>query len=207
MQAQSTGQVQQSRAGDLLYVVDGKVIGQRATLDAAALGVNVGRITVLSPAAARARYGEPGANGAVVIITRRQVQTPNPPVLNRPRARDTVRVEAVPIVVAGVPVDTARVMTAVRPQYDSGRIELRARETPAPVTGTDPVIIIDGVRQTPARPLIVIDGQVFTGGQNDLRLIDPATIDRIEVLKGEAALRMYGERARDGAIIITLKRD
>ncbi|MEX2281345.1 MAG: M56 family metallopeptidase, partial [Gemmatimonadota bacterium] len=125
VQAQPTGQVQQSpRTGDLLYVVDGKVIGQRATLDAAALGVNVGRITVLSPAAARARYGVQGANGAVVIITRRQVQPFNPPVLKGPRAtRDTVRTGADSIVVSGVPLDTTRVLARTFARGDSlGRV-------------------------------------------------------------------------------------
>jgi hypothetical protein len=212
--AQTPPRVEQTRAGDMLYVVDGKVIGQRATLDAAALGVNVGRITVLNPAAARARYGVQGANGAVVIITRRQVQPFNPPVLNRPRAaRDTVRTGADPIVVSGVPRDTTGVLarTIVRVDSlgrvvtDSATIVLRALSEQA---RSEPVIVVDGVRQQRPGPIIIVDGKVVDVSVSDLEtIIGRDEIDRIEVIKGEAAVKLYGEAARNGVITIYRKRD
>ena len=36
--------------------------------------------------------------------------------------------------------------------------------------------------------------------------IDPNTIDKLEVFKGEKAIMRYGERAKNGAIVITLKK-
>ena len=48
-------------------------------------------------------------------------------------------------------------------------------------------------------PLFVIDGVVT---DITLNKIDPATIESVTVIKGEAALNKYGEEARDGAIII-----
>ena len=55
-----------------------------------------------------------------------------------------------------------------------------------------------------AKPLYVIDG-VVSENQN-IENINPATIQSINVLKGESAVQKYGEKAKDGAIEITLKK-
>jgi beta-lactamase regulating signal transducer with metallopeptidase domain len=56
-------------------------------------------------------------------------------------------------------------------------------------------------------PLIVIDGEVKPEGFS-LRGagITPERIERIEVLKGEAAVRLYGSRAERGALSITTRK-
>jgi TonB family protein len=51
-------------------------------------------------------------------------------------------------------------------------------------------------------PLIIVDGVVMKG---DLKDIDPQTIERIEVVKGAAASRIHGPRAKNGVIQITTK--
>lgn len=191
---------QAPRTGDMLYVVDGKVIGTRAALDATALGVTVGKITVLSPAAARARYGAQGANGAVVITSqpvnkteeaRAKVPPFNPPVLKRPP--EVIRV------------DTARSVTGVRMQPDS----LAVVEVRGTVRIDEPMIIVDGVIQERGsnNPIIMIDGVLMQGAVSGIRQLDPNTIESVEVIKGEAAVRLYGERARNGVITIKTKRD
>ena len=55
-----------------------------------------------------------------------------------------------------------------------------------------------------AKPLYVIDGIVQESAHLDK--IDPKTITTIDVLKGEAATRLYGEKGKDGVILITLKK-
>jgi TonB-dependent SusC/RagA subfamily outer membrane receptor len=56
-------------------------------------------------------------------------------------------------------------------------------------------------------PLYVIDGVVVSPESMDLvRELDPATIDRIEVVKGAAAERLFGARGAKGVIRITTKR-
>jgi TonB family protein len=57
----------------------------------------------------------------------------------------------------------------------------------------------------PIRPLIVID-DVVKGVDFDLSTINPDDIESISVLKGEIAIEYYGEDAKDGAVIITLKK-
>ncbi len=52
-------------------------------------------------------------------------------------------------------------------------------------------------------PLVIVDGVILEGiGLEGLEGIDPESIERIEVLKGEAATSIYGPRGADGVIQI-----
>jgi len=53
-------------------------------------------------------------------------------------------------------------------------------------------------------PLIVIDGEEKTVGF-DLQSIVPDQIERIEVLKDEAAIKKFGEKGANGVILIKMK--
>lgn len=53
-------------------------------------------------------------------------------------------------------------------------------------------------------PLIYLDGKKIT--TEELKNIAPNTIEKIDVIKNESAVKLYGEEAHDGAIIITLKK-
>ncbi|WP_201984794.1 TonB-dependent receptor plug domain-containing protein [Hymenobacter rubidus] len=52
-------------------------------------------------------------------------------------------------------------------------------------------------------PLCVVDGKLMQ--EQDLKSINPNDIEALQVLKGAAATALYGSRAANGAIIITLK--
>lgn len=55
------------------------------------------------------------------------------------------------------------------------------------------------------RPLVVLDGEIRSLSAADVRTLDPGDIERVEIIKGQAALGLYGEEARNGAIVITTK--
>lgn len=59
-----------------------------------------------------------------------------------------------------------------------------------------------------AMPLIIVDGVIFADGNAEAIIDDlnPDLIESIEVIKGGAAEALYGERAADGVIKITLKK-
>jgi outer membrane cobalamin receptor len=63
-----------------------------------------------------------------------------------------------------------------------------------------------------SQPLLVVDGAVLnTPTQEEfdkqIKSIDPNTIDKIDVLKGEAATKSpYGEKGLNGVISITTKK-
>ncbi len=59
------------------------------------------------------------------------------------------------------------------------------------------------VRSDGAQPIYIVDGVIV---RNGLSNIDALDIDKIEVIKGDAAVQLYGERARNGVISITTKR-
>ncbi len=55
-----------------------------------------------------------------------------------------------------------------------------------------------------AQALVVVDGKEIPHDQ--LSAIAPDRIESINVLKGEKAVALYGERAKEGAIIVTMKK-
>lgn len=52
-------------------------------------------------------------------------------------------------------------------------------------------------------PLIIVDGVELTGKMDD---IDPTTIESITVLKDQSGVKLYGEKAKDGVILISTKK-
>lgn len=55
------------------------------------------------------------------------------------------------------------------------------------------------------QPIIYVDGVWFENGQMAIDMINPDDIDRIEVLKGPEALKLYGTEGANGVIQIFTK--
>jgi len=53
-------------------------------------------------------------------------------------------------------------------------------------------------------PLFVLDGRILND-QAEVRSIDPARIDNVQVLKGAAAVDRFGAAGANGVVLITLK--
>ncbi len=95
----------------------------------------------------------------------------------------------------------------------SGGISVRLRGISSISSSSEPLYIIDGVIINNSTNRVTntsgnYDGQNFVGtiGQNRLADINPADIDRIEVLNGAAAAAIYGSRANAGVVQIFTKR-
>jgi outer membrane receptor protein involved in Fe transport len=88
----------------------------------------------------------------------------------------------------------------------SGRLQLRGVTSVS--QGNEPLVYIDGVRlstqRTPAAA--AFDGRNTRVSGFSWNDIDPANVDRIEVIKGAAATSMYGTEASGGVIQIFTKR-
>ncbi len=54
-------------------------------------------------------------------------------------------------------------------------------------------------------PYIIVDGSPIDNAK--LKDIDPKTIDHMDVLKDKSAIEKYGEKAKDGVILITTKKN
>lgn len=85
----------------------------------------------------------------------------------------------------------------------AGGISVRLRGPSTIVGSSDPLYIIDGVIvNNDSRQLIDLGGY----SQNRLVDLNPADIDRIEVIKGAAAAAIYGSRANNGVVQIFTKK-
>jgi len=60
-------------------------------------------------------------------------------------------------------------------------------------------------KQMPENTLIFVDGKATT--HIEMTAINPNTIQSVNVLKGESAIKKYGEKAANGVIEITLKKN
>ncbi len=95
----------------------------------------------------------------------------------------------------------------------AGGISVKLRGTSSVNSSTDPLYIIDGVVVNNSTTRVTnassnYDGGTFVGniGQNRMVDINPADIERIEVLNGAAAAAIYGSRANAGVIQIFTKK-
>ncbi|MEJ7810985.1 MAG: TonB-dependent receptor [Gemmatimonadaceae bacterium] len=86
-----------------------------------------------------------------------------------------------------------------------GGVSVRLRGTSSIISGSDPLYIVDGV---------IIDNSSATlrdlgsrsNVQNRLADLNPADIERIEIIRGAAAAALYGSRANNGVVQIFTKR-
>ena len=86
-----------------------------------------------------------------------------------------------------------------------GGISVRMRGTSSFISGSDPLYIVDGV---------IIDNSSVqlrdlgsrSNVQNRLADLNPADIERIEIVRGAAAAALYGSRANNGVVQIFTKR-
>ncbi|HTE07782.1 MAG TPA: SusC/RagA family TonB-linked outer membrane protein [Flavitalea sp.] len=95
----------------------------------------------------------------------------------------------------------------------AGGISVRLRGISSISSSSEPLYIVDGVIVNNATTRVTntssnYDGANFVGtiGQNRMVDINPADIERIEVLNGAAAAAIYGSRANAGVIQIFTKR-
>lgn len=95
----------------------------------------------------------------------------------------------------------------------AGGISVRLRGISSVNSSSEPLYIVDGVIVNNATNRVTntsanYDGTNFVGtiGQNRLVDINPADIERVEVLNGAAAAAIYGSRANAGVVQIFTKR-
>jgi TonB-dependent SusC/RagA subfamily outer membrane receptor len=88
------------------------------------------------------------------------------------------------------------------PLYDSDETTLI---TPAPIYSPhDSAAIAPPHIAGQKYPMVILDGKEIT--QEQLYTISPQTVERVDILKGKAAIALYGEKAGNGVMIIQLKK-
>jgi TonB-dependent SusC/RagA subfamily outer membrane receptor len=86
-----------------------------------------------------------------------------------------------------------------------GGISVRLRGTNSFIAGSDPLYIVDGtIIDNGSAQLTDLGGR--SNPQNRLADINPADIERVEIIRGAAAAALYGSRANNGVVQIFTKR-
>ena len=75
------------------------------------------------------------------------------------------------------------------------------KESPS---STGPLSIVNASDRSLANTLVIVDGR--QGDRKLLETIDPSDIESISVLKGGSATNVYGEKGKNGVIIVTKKK-
>lgn len=132
-------------------------------------------ISVLKDVSATDTYGVRAKDGVIIITSKGTIAAPE--------SANTPAMKEITVVGYG----TQR----------KGDIEVIGRSDAGVVIRT-----VDG-KSDGKTPLIILDGKEIAN--DEMQDIDPETIESISVLKDATATATYGERAKDGAIIITSK--
>lgn len=101
----------------------------------------------------------------------------------------------------GVRIDSASVITIVKTQ-DSTRVVVDASlHGPG-----QPYKLLNGSVIGAKDPLFIVDGQEMPNGEGALKTLDPNDIESVNILKDRSAEEKYGEKGRNGVIIINTKK-
>ncbi len=176
-----------SPVGSPLIIVDGVIQSEDTRLsDLQALDID--HVEVVKGERARELYGERARDGVVEITTRGGAAADNGTGAD---GQEFTVVEVAPSDAAAGPDRGLEIDDIVTP----GIIAHPGRD------GTVTVIVPPGDMPD---PLIVVDGVIQAAGAalSDVGTLD---IEHVEIVRGESALELYGERARHGVIEITTK--
>lgn len=165
-----------------LLIIDGKIDLKR---DFEAIDPNsIQEIHVLKGTAALTKYGAQAKDGAIEMTTKGYAATLSGKMEKLKLERDTVRLRSV--VVKG---------------YNSNGTQNAAQQD----TSKAKAIIFRGVKKEGAQPLIVVDGVAQAKAYDLGKDISPDKIESITVVKDASAEHLYGEKGKDGVIMITTK--
>lgn len=86
-----------------------------------------------------------------------------------------------------------------------GRFEIQIRGQNSITSGNEPLYVIDGIPML-SNALEGTFSNTSNGGGNPLQSLNPADVERIEVLKDADATAIYGSRGANGVVLITTKK-
>ena len=123
--------------------------------------------------------------------------------MNAGAPEPTESVETTPSVVLTADIRGSGAEDAEARGSDAAPVRIRVRGSSRGSPDAQPIVYVDGVRVNRIVTDSESSSEALAGGA--LPGIDPDDIDRVEVLKGPAARRMYGSEAENGVIQVFTK--
>ena len=167
-----------------LYIVDGK---EYETKTGKIDTDNIERIDVLKGESGSKLYGDKGKNGVVLIMTKKVDKTGNSENIENSGSGNTQNIQSQN---AGYTISGGLNGTM---QKGSENILI----TPSSQNG----LTIKATGDQTGQPLYIVDGVVT----KNIEQILPENIERIDVLKDQSSTAIYGDKGKNGVILITLK--
>ncbi|MGV3764619.1 MAG: TonB-dependent receptor plug domain-containing protein [Chitinophagaceae bacterium] len=186
-----------------LFVIDGVPAKDDFKLETI-VPDDIEEISILKDASATALYGEKGKNGVILITTKKN--------------KGAVQ-EKVVVGYRTTPSKGVVVVDAKNQAKEEVVVEGYKKTTPA-ATGKEKVVIVEGYKKTtdadpkniilnnggqPVNALVVYNGKEYTVKDFQALNVDPDTIESIDVFKNEAAIAKYGDKGKNGVIVIKSK--
>ncbi len=187
-----------------LMVIDGKAVTPEEFTEL--VPEKIDAITVLKDGAAVEQYGEEGTNGVIIITTKPAGEESNPQgamtikkITQKSDSASSVTVIRSDTVFRNQPENSEEIRREVRKEINIqfnpteerknyvAHLNIPKRDETFDRMPKEALYIVDGVEMTPEK----------------FNAIDPKTIKTITVLKGEAAIKEYGDKGKNGAIIVS----
>lgn len=184
-----------------LYVIDGVVMKDDYKLDA--INPNdIEAISVLKDASAVAIYGERAKNGVILITTKKNKEVVVVGYGTKPSkgvgvvdAKNQAKEE---VVVEGYKKTT-------KPGAEKEQVVIVEGYKKSVQPGAENVILNSRAGGKQFEGLVIYNGKEYSWKEYDALKVDPKTIDSISVLKNESATAQYGDKGKNGVIIIKSK--
>ena len=191
---------------DILYIIDGK---ETDTKQFNSINPSeIESITVLKGEEALNAYGEKGKNGVVIVVTRNKEKQPQTKKQNIPEQ---------PLIIVNGKVMHPKQFLSIKPSDIANVTVLKDKEATSAYgeRGRNGVIIASTKKSiaTPivlhpdksmAPPLIVVDEKEM--GTDAFSSIKPEEIESITILKDKEGTKAYGEKGKNGVIIVDTKK-
>jgi TonB-dependent SusC/RagA subfamily outer membrane receptor len=180
----SSGSLLSELGENPIYIINGKKYTNK-DLGGKNLDITSNGISILLAEEATAKFGEAAKDGAIIA--------------NNARIFESIKEELKSI-------DKQNI--AIKKEYlqiDHGKtpslISLKANIEDSPKKQKN--IKAKNVEEIPGDPIYILNGEITK--KEIIDLIDKDLIESVNVLKGESAVSLYGQEAKDGAVIITTK--
>lgn len=136
----------------------------------------IGSVTILKNNEATEKYGEKGINGVIIITSKPSFNI----TLNKDGEEKSVSISSESLTIN--------------------------QQSSVKTTGTVSNISITTNGESNTSPLIILDGKKLSKKEASKLDIDKEKIVGITVLKGEQAIKQYGDKGKEGVLIITTKK-
>ena len=191
---------------DILYIIDGK---ETDTKQFNSINPSeMESVTVLKGEEALNAYGEKGKNGVVIVITRNKEEQPQMKKQNTPEK---------PLIIVNGKEMQPKQFLSIKPSDIANVTVLKYKEATSAYgeRGKNGVIIASPKKsiaipiilhpdKSMNPPLIIVDEKEM--GTDAFSSIKPEEIERITVLKDKESTKAYGEKGKNGVIIVNTKK-